>query len=289
MLWSECLKQHHQFGMDTSVPFFGGGTLGREHPIAMDSRRVVRTDRQHLTAFVTAAAILVLAPALGLAQTSRGFVSVTAGLQAPATEFPHVAAFTLYQETGERRADYTVDSDMLFDVGAGARLWRRLSVGVGVSRFKHDGQAEIAARLPHPFFFDRFRPVSGSTVAERTETAAHVQMLVHAPLGNWIDVTLFGGPSFFNIKQRLVSDVRFSEMYPYDTATFSSATTVDRSASAVGVNIGADIATYFTRHLGVGALVRFSRAPVELAMPEGGVLSVDAGGLHVGGGLRLRF
>ena len=72
--------------------------------------------------------------------------------------------------------------------------------------------------------------------------------------------------------------------YPYDTATFSSAPTVLRSVTAVGFHTGVDLATYLTPTVGVGALVRFSRAMVDLARPDGGgMLAVETGGLHVGG------
>ena len=62
---------------------------------------------------------------------------------------------------------------------------------------------------------------------------------------------------------------------------------MQRSATAVGFNAGLDLATYLTPTVGVGVLVRFSRAMVDLARPDGGgALAVEAGGLHVGGGLR---
>ena len=65
---------------------------------------------------------------------------------------------------------------------------------------------------------------------------------------------------------------------------------MQRSAAAVGFNAGVDLATYLTPTVGVGALVRFSRAIIDLTQPDGGgSLAVTAGGLHVGGGLRLRF
>ena len=166
----------------------------------------------------------------------------------------------------------------------------RSASGVGVSRFQTTGGAGVAAGLPHPFHFEQFRTVDGSAAATRQETAVHVQLAGRGDGGMRLDVTLFGGPTFFDVAQTLVSDVLFEEIYPYDTATFSSAPTVQRSATAVGFNAGLDLATYLTPTVGVGVLVRFSRAMVDLARPDGGgALAVEAGGLHVGGGLHLRF
>jgi hypothetical protein len=43
------------------------------------------------------------------------------------------------------------------------------------------------------------------------------------------------------------------------------------------------------RGLGVGGLVRFSRAALDLDAPGNRTVSVDAGGLYAGGGVRLLF
>ena len=40
---------------------------------------------------------------------------------------------------------------------------------------------------------------------------------------------------------------------------------------------------------GVGGLVRFSRATVDLDAPGNRTISVDAGGVYAGGGIRLLF
>ena len=239
---------------------------------------------------VAAAAVIVAAvPTVGLAQPRVG-VTVNAGTQATSTAFTTRATLTLHREDGDLRADYGVDAGALIDLGASVRLWRQVGLGIGVSRFQTTAAAGVAAVLPHPFHLEQFRAVDGSADAARQETAVHVQLRVGATVGTRLDVTLFGGPTVFAVAQALVSDVLFEEIYPYDTATFSSAPTVQRSATAVGFHAGVDLTTYLTPNVGVGALVRFSRAMVDLAQPDGvGSLAVETGGLHVGGGLRLRF
>ena len=200
------------------------------------------------------------------------------------------STLSLYREDGDLRADYGVDAGAFIDLGASVRLWRQVGIGVSVSRFQTTGGAGVTARLPHPFHFEQFRTVDGLAPTTRQETVVHLQMQVGAMVGTRLEVTLFGGPTFFDVAQTLVSDILFEETYPYDTATFSMAPTVQRSAAAVGLNAGVDLATYVTSTVGVGALIRFSRAMVDLARSDGGgALAVEAGGLHVGGGLRLRF
>lgn len=85
--------------------------------------------------------------------------------------------------------------------------------------------------------------------------------------------------------QDLVSDVTITQTYPYDTATFSGTTSTHRSASRIGFNAGADVTWRLRPRVGLGLGVSFSRAAVALS----DTVTVDAGGAHLGGGLRFRF
>jgi hypothetical protein len=46
---------------------------------------------------------------------------------------------------------------------------------------------------------------------------------------------------------------------------------------------------FFSKNVGVGGLVRFSRATIDLDAPENRTVSVDAGGVYAGGGVRVIF
>jgi hypothetical protein len=98
-----------------------------------------------------------------------------------------------------------------------------------------------------------------------------------------------GGPSYISVGQTIATDVQYAQTYPYDTATFTSATTTHPSKGAVGFNAGADVAWMFRRNVGVGGLVQFSRAMVKLPASGGRTISFDAGGAQIGAGLRLVF
>jgi hypothetical protein len=122
----------------------------------------------------------------------------------------------------------------------------------------------IAATIPHPFFSNTPRSIEGAaTGLKRNELAAHLLAVYRISDGR-VDVALSSGPSFFSVKQGLVTDVSYSESYPYDTAAFTTASFTTVSRSAVGFNVGADVGVRLIRHVGVGALVRFSRASLAL-------------------------
>ena len=261
-------------------------------------------------AFRLAAALVLAGAAPALAQgpqgSARAFVSVNGGLQAQTSGFSENIVFTesggLYprdlgvisdaaaREQARFESGYGFESAPVFDVSGGVRVASYFGVGIGVSRFDIEETASVSAQVPHPFFFRRNRSISGnSTPLARGETAVHLQGLVIVPATRSFTVTGFGGPTFFNVEQQLVTDVNFTHAYPYDTASFSSAVVGRESNSAVGFNVGADVAYYFTSNVGIGWLTRYSRAAVELPSASGEMVEIDAGGLHTAVGLRLRF
>jgi len=146
----------------------------------------------------------------------------------------------------------------------------------------------LTGQIPHPFFFNRPRSVSGDVGGlKRDELAVHVQVRAVVPVGNHLQVMVFGGPSFFQLKQDVATDISYADEYPYDSATFKTATIVSKSASKVGVNGGGDVAFFFTRQLGVGFTAQFANATIPAGLASSTDLKV--GGFRAGGGLRVRF
>ena len=107
--------------------------------------------------------------------------------------------------------------------------------------------------------------------------------------GSSIEVSLFGGPTYFRVNQDVVGNVETNETFPYDVAQYAGATVSREHASHIGFNAGTDVALFFTRTLGVGGLVRFSQGTVQLPSPSGGTASVKVGGLQLGAGVRMKF
>ena len=249
-----------------------------------------RMTRMALVAAMVSVTVLGAAVTVAAQQDGRVFISVNGGLQATSTDFADNIVFTAFVEDGDLDASYGIDSGAIIDIGGGVRLPGNLGVGIGFSRFDTSNDASVDARIPHPFFFDRHRAIAGSAPGlTHTETAVHLQLRWFAPVPDQIELSVFGGPSFFNVTQGLVTAVGFSQSYPFDKASFTEASTGEQSGSAVGYNIGVDVGYFFSRYVGVGALVRFSGASVDLVSQDEGRISIDLGGLHAGGGLKLRF
>lgn len=220
--------------------------------------------------------------------TDRVYISGNFGYQLSSDSFSDSRTLAdLGQIDPERRkftASYETESGPTFDVGGAVRLWGSLGAGVAVSRYSSSNDVAIEGTVPHPLFFGRDRAVAGTVEGKREETAVHVDAVWVVPAGKKLQVAVFGGPTFFNVKQTVVTDFTYSQSYPYDTATFTGATKSEESGSVTGFNAGADVAYYFTDIFGVGGIVRFSRGSFE-----SGVGKVDVGGPEVGFGVRIRL
>jgi hypothetical protein len=214
----------------------------------------------------------------------RAVISINGGYQSASHTFSEEQTFPLYQETARYTSRYEVKSAPTIDAGGSVRLWGALGAGVAFTSFKDDRDITVEGTLPHPFFFDRPRPISGTAAGRREETAVHVNAVFFAPVGKKLQLLVFGGPSFFTAKQTVVGSLNYAETYPYDTTNFTSAGVRQEKESKVGFNVGADVGFYFTKYIGVGGIVRFSKATIPFGPGD-----LDVGGAEVGGGVRIRI
>jgi hypothetical protein len=230
-------------------------------------------------------------PAPAAQPIDRIYVSVNGAFQTGGSDFGETVTFTENAESGTFSTDYEVKSGPAFNVSVGAGLWRNIGVGVGVTRFSKNTPTVLSASVPHPFFFNRPRSVDGDVAGlNREELAVHVQARATFVPNPRIQAVVFAGPSFFKVKQDVVNDFEVSETYPFDTATFSRGLTREVDESKIGFNVGADVGYFFTRQVGVGGSVQWAGTTIDAPASSGtGTFDIKAGGLQVGGGLRLRF
>ena len=221
----------------------------------------------------------------------RVYISINGAFQIGAGDFGETVTFVENQENGTFTTDYTVESGPALNISGGAAIWRNIGVGVGVTRFSKSTPIAFSASVPHPFFFNRARDITGDVSGlTREELAVHIQARATFRPSPKIQGVVFGGPSFFSVKQDIVNDFEITEAYPYDTATFNRGLTTTVDESKVGFHVGADVGYFFTRQVGVGGSVQWSGTTIEAPASGGtGTFELKAGGFQAGGGLRLRF
>jgi hypothetical protein len=167
-------------------------------------------------------------------------------------------------------------------------VWKRLTIGAGISTFARNGDADVRASVPHPFFDAQPRSVEGTGLVRRTELATHVAAGWLLPLTDRIHLGVSAGPVFMHAHQAFVTGVEVDEAYPYDAAAFKSADVRDATRTAPGVYAGADVTWMLMPHVGVGGVLQFTHARVKERVGDR-TIGIDAGGLQGGGGVRFTF
>ncbi len=226
----------------------------------------------------------------------RAMAWFNAGYQTISNTFSTSTTYQLYVESASFTTNYPVKGGTEFEGGGGARLTRDLAVGVTVSSYSRGMTGGIDAQVPNPLHYANepggpwMRTTTGdATGLTRDEIAAHVQAMIRLPLSGKIVGWAFAGPSYINVKQTLVTGLTFADTYPFDTVSISTTKVETSKKGAFGFNAGADVAYMFLPNVGVGGVVRYTRASATLATSDGTSVKVNAGGVQVGGGLRLRF
>jgi hypothetical protein len=244
-------------------------------------------------AITTLIAVLTLAaPAAAQSNPERFWIGVSGGVQGTSNGFGDSFTFaSQFQDFEQSTAsvDYPVKGGPLVDGTFAVRLWKGFAVGVGVSHFSRRGDATVTAQVPHPFQPNQFRSIEGSTSTSRSELGVHLQFAYLVPLTDHFRVIAFAGPSRLSVEQTFVTDVSYTQSFPFDSAAFSTATTRRSSASAMGFNVGTDVIWMFARRFGVGGLVQYSAAQVRQDVGNNRSVTLDAGGIQAGGGLRIVF
>ena len=240
--------------------------------------------------FVCAALLAGAQPAFAQGGwTGNARASVSLGTQLDTVRLSESITLEKYVEATPVTAELPKKSLTFFDGGAAVRLVGSLGVGIAISYLTDTDVADVQAAIPHPFFFKQPRRISGQVAnVLHKELATHINA-VYVIASRRIDLTLSGGASLFSVEKDFVTDVAFTETYPYDTATFANATLTRATASKTGYNAGADVTWKLADTWGIGGLLRYSRADVPFTAGGLNVGTVEAGGLQAGAGLRLIF
>jgi hypothetical protein len=258
--------------------------------------------RQLSTTAAVVCALAIAAAADAQAGRERVWIDVNAGSEgSAAASFAMNASVDAYAEQADFGAHYTLPRRASFDVGGGFMLTPIVGVGVSVGGSEHEAQADLSARLPHPYFFNAFASAAGQTdiPMQRIERS----LSVHAMFVPWQTKHLrlrgFVGPGYYRIQQDSVTDITYQQFYfihsPTNVAELTDYEFERNDGSGWGFHAGADASVFFTRTIGVGAFAKYGRASIDLentvatAFDRDERVSVKAGGLQVGGGVRLKF
>jgi len=206
------------------------------------------------------------------------FVDVNAGIASKPEGLTTGTTFAIFGENGSAASSLEPGTSAMFDVRLGYRIVSRIGVAAAVSGGQSDVTGATAASVPSPIRFASPTVVSlDAGSAKRREIGFHLQLVYVLPLTDTVMLSVAGGPSIVHLQQGVPSlNV---------TSGTPTVTSVNESGNGFGGNVGADLSTLFSTHVGVGAFVRYVAASVDLPSAPG----VKAARVQAGGGLRFRF
>jgi hypothetical protein len=197
------------------------------------------------------------------------------------------------------RVDYHLPVGLAFDIGGGVMATRQIGVGATFSTSTQNDPAELAIDIPHPLLTNANATDTGSTDRDltRSEGSLHIHGVFVSQTSPSTQVRVFGGPTFFRVRQDAVQDIRYDQQFlPFEPVHEVEVTgaAIQRieagDATGWGFHVGADFASYMSPIVGFGIVFRYSRGTVEATDPlSSAAADLDVGGFHAGAGVRLRF
>jgi hypothetical protein len=246
--------------------------------------------------------VLMSASAEAQSTFERGWIDVNVGIAVAAEDaFSMRATTEIFAEPADFGADYSLPRGASFDFGGGFMITPVFGLGVSFSGTAHEDSANVSARIPHPIIPNFYATDDTLTdqVLQRVEGGVNLQAMIVAAQTDRFRFRVFGGPTYFRVQQDAVTDIRYNQQFLL-LARFNEIQITEFDSERIegngwGFHAGADASVFFNRIIGVGGFAKFSRGSVDLentlatAIGDDDVVSVKAGGLQVGGGLRLKF
>ena len=205
-------------------------------------------------------------------------------------DFTDTRRFELFLEGAIFDQRYRSPESLGIEVGAFVRIKGPIGFGASVELLRNDNEAAYSAVLPHPFYFERNRELSGRLAGlVHEEQALHLNAVLSKTWARRFTVDFFGGPSLFLTKTEVLADVPYTETYPYDTVVPGNVETRLLKDDPIGYNIGAGATLRIAGPLGLDFGLRYSKGQIRIAPSENRTIEFLAGGLRFGAGLRFLF
>jgi len=220
----------------------------------------------------------------------RFSVSLNGALGSEAFQLSDVNRFELFKEPAQIESVYRDPRrSQGIELEAQYRFAGPLAVSGAVERFRNDRNAAFRASLPHPFFFDRFRELSGTESGlTYEETALHLDGVFTKTWGAFT-FDAFGGPSWFATRTEILTSVLYDETFPFNEVVFEGVEARVFDSRPFGYNAGGAATVRIAGIFGVDFRVRYTRARTQVILDDGRAIALEAGGLRLGAGLRFLF
>ena len=212
--------------------------------------------------------------------------------QSGARKFSDQLSYRAYGEEAKFAISHVAAASPIVDFGGSLRLWRSLMAGGGYSESNTSDVTAVTGSVPHPINRDdpRFIDPRSLQSVHRLQ-AAHVFGGWRFPASEKLDIAAFGGATFFSLTQGVITNITAVEAGgpPFSAVKIDQLQRGQYRRNTVGVHVGVDMTYMATRFVGVGFVARYTNGVVAFPAATTGTLSLNVGGLEIGGGIRVRF
>ena len=211
----------------------------------------------------------------------RGYITVGGSLLASENDFSDDRVLRQNAEDGSSRISYRTPRLTGVDASAGMRIWKAVGVRVGVASASAATPASAEVSSPHPFFFGRPRTLSAEIAdLERKEFGINVGVVATLRPHRRLQVSAFAGPTFLSLRQDVVTNLNYADVYPYDTISAGSPTTAQRSMNKTVLGAGVDVGVFITRSIGFSAGFETSHSKADVVLSSDAPSSIKFGGVR---------
>jgi hypothetical protein len=245
--------------------------------------------RHPLLTFLVAffgATVASIAEAQTTAWGTNGYVSFNGFYETRASTIETTTTPTINQEPAVLTTTARLPRGPLLDMTVGGRIKGNLGIGFSFSYYERSVEGRVVGDIPHPFYFNQPRRLDATLPLDHQNLAVHMHAMWLLPISKSFQMAVFGGPTYFQIKQQSISEAKIQDDYPFETVGLAEGSAALEQSTRWGLNAGLDASHFFSQYVGVGGMVRYSRSNLGLGSDAS---SFDVGGLQVGGGIRFRY
>jgi len=194
----------------------------------------------------------------------------------------------IYYETASAGINYSLQKGSPINLAVGYMFTDSLGVELGADISSRNLDGNYSASIPHPLLFETYRYGEGTGSYKVSENSVFLNF-VYSLRFNKFGLDLFAGPAYILSTANIITEMNYSESYPYDSISLSVNST-EVSKEVFGFNGGANVLFYFGNSFAVYVSGHYigGKADFETGTDIPGP-QFNLGGFKAGAGLKFFF
>jgi len=194
----------------------------------------------------------------------------------------------IYYETASAGIDYSLHKGSPINFAVGYMFSDSLGVELGADISSRNLDGIYSASIPHPLLFEANRLGEGAGSYKVSENSILLNF-VYSLRFRRFGLDIFAGPAYIVSTANIITEMSFTESYPYDSVSVSVNST-EVSKNVFGFNGGTNVLFYFGKNFALYATAHYigGKADFETGTDIPGP-QINLGGFKAGAGLKIFF